>query len=402
MPPLPQTPLTGAPKMGMPAPQPLTAPAALAPPPIVRCFRVAPPMMAPLAPTPPPKPAWMAARNPSAHIVQQQYVDLRLEELEANRKPGRKAALAVLQELLLRQPRYAGHKKVPGKELQRIYEQIERNLQSADLTINFMAEAWFTSENTYETYTQMYQRNVTTVDGKMILKDGGTGGAAGVRAVADNNITFPEHWQGAPPPVPPRRGLSPGPQGAGRIMAQMHTGKVEEGKNACTLNNRHFNPNTKQIFMGLNYGRRPHGSSATYGHSYLVLKSSLKARALYYPGDTFLAVNRTGVIRQASYDNLGALLALDATATSVWGLGEVTKRNSLEILQSCYEGNALPDSMGMEDLLEAHHFGELRFRDHVDHIVISPTDNQGKNWPAILENARKFATRNGIKLYQTS
>jgi len=404
MPPLPPAPLTGAAKMGAPAPQPLTVAATLAPPPIVRCFLVPPPNMPPLPPTPPPKPTWAAARNPTAQIVQRQYVDLRLEELAANQKPGQKLALEVLQALLLKQPRYAGHKKVPLKELKRIYDQVEDNLQSAELTINFNSNSWFSTENLYDTYTQMYQRNVVIKDGKMQMTGGG-GGAADDRITADNQVTFPEHWQGTKPPVPPRRGLSPGLQSRERIVAQMHTGDLQRAGKAVSLGNKNFNPNTKQIFMALNYGRRPHGSTTCYGYSYLVLKNALKVSAFYYAGYTFLDCNRLGSIRQVSYDNLGSILGTDSTVFSIWGIGEIKKRLSTQILESCYAAKALPDTSEMTELLEAHHFGELRFRDHVDHMVISPLNQLGQhadNWPTIVENARKFAAKHGIKLYQTS
>jgi hypothetical protein len=107
-----------------------------------------------LPPTVPPVPSWMAARNPSAHIVQQQYVDLRLEELGAGGKPGMKDALEVLDFLLASQPQFSKCKKIPTKELKRVYEQMERNLQSADLTINFEANGWFSDENLFDTYTR--------------------------------------------------------------------------------------------------------------------------------------------------------------------------------------------------------------------------------------------------------
>src|SRR6185369_1600311 len=155
LPPLPQRPTTPPPLAGVPkigtTPQPLTAPAALsyvplhAPP-----LRVLPPVLPPLPPIPAANP-WVAKTKPSAALVQSQYVDLRLEELEANRKPGRKAALEQLEQLLLDKLDPAKKRKtIPFKELLRVYNEIERNLQSADLTINFMCDAWFSEENQYD------------------------------------------------------------------------------------------------------------------------------------------------------------------------------------------------------------------------------------------------------------
>lgn len=78
-----------------------------------------------------------------------------------------------------------------------------------------------------------------------------------------------------------------------------------------------------------------------------------------------------------------------------------------EIFKSCYEGQILGDpwDIGLCKfyLLEAHHFGELKFDEHAEYMVISPHGVKDMSlWPQIVENARKFTARLGIKLYQTN
>ena len=290
-------------------------------------FRVSPPELPPLPglpaaqaqipqggmpklPTP-----WVAKRNPSANIVQQHYVETRLDELEAIRLPAMKTALEVLEAMLLAKlPPNKRPKKIPSKELLRIYKAIERNLQSGELTVNFKCETWFMDDNPYNTYTQMYQR---AMEGKqMVLRDTPMNNAD-FRANADNAVTFPKSWQRAQPPAPRglRPGLSPGTQSPDRIQKQMDTGPlVDIGKPgelpAWLAGNSHFNPDTKQVFLALNYGRRPHGSSINYGYSYFVTKSELAPKCFYYAQDTFMRAKNgvdAGVI-QVPYNNLGAIL----------------------------------------------------------------------------------------------
>jgi len=402
MPPLPPAPLKGVPKVTA-APQPLAVAAALATAPAHPPAQIVPPLVMPPLPAIPPRNPWMTVRNPSAQMVQDQYVDRRLEELEAERKAGRKDALKVLETLLLQNPKYLKFKKIPSKELMRVYTAIERNLRTADLTINFQVSSWFGTENPYNTYAQMYQRAV--VDGQMMVQANEVNPDAKMRVQVDNQVTFPSQWQGVQSPA--GRGLSPGRQGVDRIMNQMDTGqampKPMAGPNpdlAYMAANKHFNPNAKQIFLGLNYGRRPHGSTTTYGNSYFVLKNGLKARCLYYPGDTFLQQGQSGHAGslQVAYDNLGAILGRDSASIS----GSFRLHLSRQILESCLEGKILRDSASMNDVLEAHYFGELRFSEHVDYMVISPQGIYKGAWPGIVDNARKFAEKQGIKIYQTN
>jgi hypothetical protein len=180
---------------------------------------------------------------------------------------------------------------------------------------------------------------------------------------------------------------------------------------AWTARNKYFNPDTKQVFLALNYGRRPHGSSTNYGFSYFVAKGDLKERCLYYSRDTFHSgtivtpENPTPVINhnvdaslQVPYSTLGAIIGNDDF--------EKSRHIRPDIFASCYEGRMLGDitvaTTHADYLLEAHHFGELSFRQHVEYMVISPTGlSDLKLWPQIVANANKFTRRNGIRLFQT-
>jgi len=342
-------------------------------------------------------------------LVQKQYVETRLEELEASRTPGRQAALDVLEEMLLERLPFYRRQKIRFKELMRVYNAIERNLQSADLTINFMADAWFMNENPYDTYTQMYQRAVE--GNRMILRDTPQN-QADLRANVDNAITFPKSWKPEPQAPPDQqqllqRGLMPGRQSQARIQTQMDTGTLKvqnpgEKLRAFAAGNQHFNPATKQIFLALNYGRRAYGSAINYGYSHFVAKSSLKPSCIYYAQDTFIHGKKTrkghrirvdAAAIQIPFYNLGALLYANGDAN----LQEA-------IFRSCYKGQVLEDPISTvcsKYLVEAHHFGELTFRDHVDHMVISPKGLPDRTlWPTIVKNATAFCRRNGVKLYQ--
>jgi len=411
LPPAPPRPLQGAPKTGFPG-QPLSAPIALTnaptlPPPL----RVTPPEMPPLPAIPaargpvmpalpaiPPANPWLAKRNPSAQLVQSHYIETRLEEMEASSKPGRQAALDVLYEMLLERLDPSKKRKIKFKELMRVYNAIERNLQSADLTINFGADAWFTEENPYDTYTQMYERAMER--GTMVLRSTPMNDAR-ARAEVDNQVSFPDDWKSVETKA--QRGLTPGRQGADRIMRQMNTGNLVPAGNpadkAFHASESFFNPRTKQIFLGLNYGRRPHGSAVNFGRSYFVFDPAMKAHCMYYGGDTFMhrgGKSHAGTIQYA-YDNLGAIMGSKHN-------GDFLFRS--DIFKSCYEGQVLGDIASIDQckfyLLEAHHFGELKFRDHVEYLVISPKGiSDPSQWPQIVENARKFSARLGIKLFQT-
>jgi len=350
----------------------------------------------------PPRPEWDV--KPSAKLVQQQYVETRMEELAAQRSLGRNVALDLLEKLLQRRgPTKRQHEDIPFKELLRIYKAIQLNLQSAELTVNFKCETWFEKENPYDSYTQMYQR---AVKGRtMILKNTDLNDAD-LRAYADNMVTFPKSWKSEL--VPRERGdgpgLTPGRQTPRRIQKQMDTGELvqinkDDELPAFLAGNPHFNPHTKQVFLALNYGRRPHGSAFNYGYSYFVAKHELKPECFYYAQDTFMRAGKgvdAGAI-QVVYDNLGVLLESGGSPFLMEA-----------ILESCYEGQVLPDLLPENSkeckyfLIEAHRFGDFEFDKHVDYMVISPRGlSDSAVWPTVVANAKSFTKRNKIRLYET-
>lgn len=399
------------------------------PPKAKAAVRVPPPQMPPLPALPDPKVPmggmpklpntpgqWVSARSPSAAAVQKQYVDTRLRELGAIGGHSIAPALFVIEQMLLEKiPVPKRPRMIPSQELHRVYRAIEDNLQSAELTVNFKADTWFTNPNPYDTYTQMYQRAVQ--HNGMILQDTAQN-QADTRAGVDNNVTFPRNWKhGSAPTVATRaQSLNPRAQRDVReIQSRMDTGKLNDVRQkptdlaSWTAGNKQFNPDTKQVFLALNYGRRPHGSATNYGWSYFVGKNDLKQRCLYYSRDTFhtgtllnpanvavplLNPNVDAATLQVAYSNLGTII------------GHEGRHIRHDIFASCYEGQTLKDitvsGAHADYLLEAHHFGEMKFSEHVDHMVISPRGITDPSvWKQIVANATLFTKRNGIRLFQT-
>src|SRR5262249_41409697 len=153
-----------------------------------------------------------------------------------------------------------------------------RNLQLADLTINFNSVSWFSTENKSDTYMQMYERGLNA-DGELRMKDSAAN-CVGKRAAADDRVTIPQAWKNTPAVT---RGLAPR-QNEVRIRQQMEFGKaVEANKSRApgvpreyTASNPHFNPKTKQVFAAVNYGRIRRGAATEYGYSFFVLDPGLK------------------------------------------------------------------------------------------------------------------------------
>lgn len=181
-------------------------------------------------------------------------------------------------------------------------------------------------------------------------------------------------------------------------MAPGALSKTAAGKYTAT--NPQFDPRTKQIFAALNYGRRPHGSTTRYGHSYLVLNDKFKHDALYFSGDTFgnIAGNaHVSAEDQISYDTLGAVFLKGVPAMRT------------DLLSSCLRGASLADTDKEALLLEAHLFEPLVFRGGTTTLCVSAKDDvpqadgtktklTGAEWTTIQANARAFATKQGLRL----
>lgn len=285
--------------------------------------------------------------------------------------------------------------KLKGDQWLEVYRKINKNLQEAELTINFTGESWFSTENLYPSYTQMYERSSAPTASCCSRATSSIPPTCVARG--GDAVTFPEAWNA--PAAAPQRGLRPGMQSGQRIKAQMAFGaqtrheyvvKSQEGGGetrqliGVSSTNRQFNPKTKQIFAALNYGRRPHGSSTCYGDCFLVQHPRLKTKALYFGDDPFVpeAKNRPD---QTPYGMPGSVIAHAATPLV----------NA--IIPSCHQGQALHDAdeRGATDLLlEAHIFGALRFSgSQVD--VCTPLRYKGT---VIGTNADKFAREHGARL----
>lgn len=360
-----------------------------------------PPLPMPPLPANPPRP-WAGKANPSAATVQQAYLARREEEMLAQAPVFQRLAYNVIREYLSGLPGWKPF-GVSAKEVKAAYDHINRSMQSADLTINIEAHSWFSRENPYDSYAQMYER-CTDANGVMVLKNDNINEAV-VRANVDNQISIPSDWSNAVDG--PRRGLAPNVQSGARIRAQMHTGTMVPVNPADTslgyhASNARFNPRTKQVFAALNYARRQHGGATGYGFSHFILNPELKTQAIFYPLDSFHS-HRVGTAGQASYSHLASILSALGGNSPLVREGKAGALQQ-EIFDMCYHGKKTRELEGSGRLIEAHLFSEIRFRDHVVALVVSPKTDRDDlaqvPFSTVVANAKKFANKHGIKLYQ--
>jgi hypothetical protein len=334
--------------------------------------------------------------SPSSKSIQKEYVDKRLRHIKHEDKAK---AQAVADKIIALQRQHhigSDQRPVPWTDT---YLRIHERLRAADLTINLDAGSWFARDNTYATYSQMYER-ATGANGQMALKDDEYNKAA-VRAVADDLVTLPEEWANAHPFSQRKRlykamnvtGATKA--GAGGHMAALkaahHPTLVGDGKQGFATTNTHFKAKAREVFAALNYGRRLHGANTTYGFSYLILDPKLKQRALYYPSDTFFLATQ-GVTSQCSYDTLGSVLkgAHPEMVTALW--------------KSCYGRESLPDTAKGVLMIEAHIFKKLKIAEDVQTLVLSRARNNTRppfaenEWRDIVKNATVWCNRNAVRL----
>ncbi len=323
--------------------------------------------------------------GPSAGLVKRHYVEARLDALHRRNKDLEKQIAEKLKGCTKLQGM-----KLSGDKWLAVYKKVTQQLQAADLTINFDAKSWFSNENTYESYTQLYERSGKSAGGNAQLLSNPQNPAR-MRADVDDKITFKNQVATGARPAVPQRGLMPGRQGMDRVREQMEfragaadrrvpTDKTDPNKDKVYADstNKHFNPKTKQVFAALNYGRRLHGSNFDYGTSHLVLADRFKVNALYYGGDTFYHQDSS---KQTAYHVLGALIAF------------VDDKLLDAILDSCYFGSRLQDTKHATMMVEAHLFDELTFKGNIKEIVLEATFGSSQH-----ANAKKFASKHGAKI----
>ena len=331
---------------------------------------------------------------PTSKSIQKEYTEKRQRLLYANDPAKTARVQAKMEELIARKNMGVG-------DWHAFYLSMHRALQESDLTVNFDARKWFLQENNYATYTQMYER--ASSGGRMALKDDSLNPAM-ARAIVDDVVTLPEAWANGHPFSQRKRiykALSmtgeTGQAGARHAASgQNPAGKlVGDGANGYDTTNRKFKPKAKQVFAALNFGRRPHGSSTTYGFSHLVLRPSLKENAFYYPADTFF-ITKAATNSQAAFNIIGAVIehAPHDMEDALW--------------KSCVLGQTLADTNSVYELMEAHIFKTVKMDKDVKALVLS-RQNQSSDpaysdveWKTIQDNALWWCARNKVKMLMAS
>ena len=337
--------------------------------------------------------SFMSKINPTSRSIQQEYVEKRLRALHKN-DPAKTDRVRKKIEAAMTQHARKG-------EWHDFYLKLHGSLQTAELTINFDAGKWFTQDNLYPTYSQMYERAVGT-DGKMRLTDNDPLNPARVRAVTDDFITVPDEWRKAMPGTQRRRlhdAMSVSGASLSKVVAKRSNAQDPAMSPALKVNadstystsNKSFKPKSRQIFAALNYGRRLHGATTEYGFSHLVLNPVLKEKAIYYPEDTFY-IGMKGTSTQTTFNTIGAVV-------------EHASTTMMRVLwSSCVDNIVLPDTDQAAELMEAHLFQELKVAEDVQAMVLSrmrkrsepPFDDQ--QWRNIVDNARIWCRRNHVRL----
>ena len=333
---------------------------------------------------------------PSSKSIQSDYIKKRQRALYANDPAKTERVQKKIEDLMQR-------KRCFGTDWYDAYLRIHARLQSASLTINFDAYKWFQNVNMYKTYAQTYERAAT--GGQLALKDDKFNPAI-TRAVVDDAVTLPEEWAHAHPFSERRRlynalnvtgavkggNLQSAVQAAGvgaKVPKVQHVDPNDTDK-GITTTNKYFKPRAKQVFAALNYGRRPHGSSTTYGFSHLILNPRLKLDALYYPEDTF-NIGKLGTTSQATFNTIGAVIdrAGEFILDDIWS--------------SCFVGHSLEDTDEPIKLLEAHVFKNVKVNQDVEALVLSRSNDKGEQysteeWNTVMNNAHEWCKRNKVRL----
>lgn len=345
-----------------------------------------------------------AQQHAGARVVQHHFVRAQLQQINTH---GSSALHAETFKAL--RAHVPGLATATDAQLLQVFDKMTKRLQKARLTINFNAASWFSTPNTYETYTQMYERaasNVVAPDGvkrlnPIVLKND-KHNTATVRDEADTNATFGSNMRGADGK------FKAGVGGIGRMMDTGGLSAIDAANpsKGFLANNKHFNPHTRQIFAAVDYGERPHGACIEYGYSFLSLSERFKTNALFFAGDTFFATS--AATSSPAAPTLGRVFANNQVSFNLLGALFGFAGNSLrpELERSCIQGMQLKDparAQATSLLVEAHLFEGLSFRGGVDKLYLSLRDDKGHpldkgDAKVIKHHAEQFCKRNGIKL----
>lgn len=333
-------------------------------------------------------PASARDRAIGARVVQHHYTRAMVRDINIHRRNKLVGdALAWLEQKL---PQWRGQTAL----LMDAFDHMSKRIGQADLTINFDAKKWFLTANPYSGYTQMYERAVTNVGGHREMRlTGDSKNPADVRDKAD--------WIAMQTNAMKSSSAQWG--GVHRVMGTGGVTKVSNpvntrGDDEYVANNPDFVPSSRQVFAGLNYGRRRHGACTYYGMSHLVLSDDFKVNALYYAGDTFFATiedtdplaamaPKVKAQHQVSYDLLAAVCPL-ATPTM-----------QKDLFESCYQGTVLKDDDSSFILLEAHLYDRLQFRGGVKKAVVSMHGLDGPETSLVRRNASDFGRKHGFPVH---
>ena len=247
-----------------------------------------------------------------------------------------------------------------------------RTLQEAEVTINFKADEWFAGENTYDGYTQMFERHQIT----------------------DNQGRRIDVAKTTPSGKPDRRAQCEEAKFLGEMDLQRR-GRLNLGANTVNRfgqtegmrpqgeywipDNPHFVGASRPRYAALNFTGDHNGALAAegqyYGRSVLVLKDDVKRIATFCAGDSFMGWVQPGQF--CTYETMTALIA--------WMPAELFEDLYAKALQNRTVA-ARPGKY-----IECHIFGPLRFRDKLMTIRASK--------PELLKSQGGRSLRTATRLY---
>lgn len=282
-------------------------------------------------------------------------------------------------------------KKWDSPEMEQRYFLFTKQLQNAQLTINFKAKGWFENQAGFDEYKNMYDFG-KTIKGNAL-------NPVAPRVMADNIATMPKRMEGGAAD----QAMNPGKMS----LAPGHQRSADTKDNLFFSTNMQFNPKTKQIFAALNYGRRPHGSSTQYGESFFILSNDFKTNALYFAGDTFNCLLPDGKggfgVNESSGLTARSQLSYDTIAALILYANQWLRK---EIIDCCLHAKTLSDTRNADDLVEAHLFHPVKMSGGVVAAWISGKDvsrmERQKDptlWPKIKQNALAFGRRTGVRVH---